>query len=538
MKNTIITTLILLSALIFASFSLREKDKDKDAQSQEIVDSKRLDANTISAWFRNNGSFNRDPATGDSGFEWPKGSNKFARYASGMWLGARVGNDTLVTVTYYDYEFLPGYTDNSGNPQGKDDLLYKVYKLTYGINDPDRQQWPNVLLGNSDQGAPVYFDTQTNSWKPLDFGTQTMFYVYTDSYPESHNAGPGSTAPLKADVKQLNFAIDASGVLGNVIFTQFTVINRSTQVWNNAYITIWTDDDLGSATDDLVGCDTVLGLGYTYNATNNDLVYGSAPPAVAFLMLKGAIVFTGNNNDTVCICRNKTKVCLPRYKDLGMSVFNWFRNDPGPDGDPRNFRESYRIMSGFRKDGSPIVHPLGYITKYRFSGNPETGTGWIQTGPADQRFMMSTGPVNMNPGDTQVIVTAQIIAQGVNNLNSVTQLKTYSQEVRNYYKSCYTALVIGVGNETEIIREYKLEQNYPNPFNPVTEIRFSIPKDDFVSVKIFNSLGQQVMTLVNERKKAGTYSMKFDGNSFPSGVYFYTLETSEYNESRKMVLVK
>ncbi|MGH2574730.1 MAG: hypothetical protein ACRDFC_03410, partial [Ignavibacteria bacterium] len=282
MKNIIIILLISASSILFISLSFKDKvsDTSPNQKYKLILDSKKLDANTISTWFRNNGNFN-------SPFEWPKGSNKFARYSSGLWLGARVGNDTLVAIAEYDYEYLPGYTDNNGVPQGQNDSLYRIYRLNFGINDPDRMNWPNLLLGNSNQGAPVYFDAQTNTWRPLDFGHQTMFYRYTDSYPFAHQNRAGSTAPLKADVMKLNFAIDVPGGLADVAFSQFTIINRSTNTWNNAYITIWTDDDLGNFNDDLVGCDSARGLGYTYNATNNDPIYGPAPPAVGFLMLRG-----------------------------------------------------------------------------------------------------------------------------------------------------------------------------------------------------------------------------------------------------------
>jgi hypothetical protein len=269
----------------------------------------------------------------------------FARFASGMWLGAKVGNDTLLAIAYYAFEYLPGYTDNNGVPQGQNDPLYKLYRLTLGVNDPDRTNWPNFLLGNSDQGAPVYFDTQTNTWKPLDFGHQTLFYRYTDSYPASHTVEGGSTAPLKADIMKLDFSVDLPGGLADAAFSQFTIINRSTQTWNNTYFTFWTDDDLGYANDDKVGCDSARNLGFTYNATNNDPVYGNAPPAVGFLMLRGALFYTGNNNDTVYICRNKIRTTRIGYKDQKMSVFNWFSGGPDPClGNPRNYRESYRFI--------------------------------------------------------------------------------------------------------------------------------------------------------------------------------------------------
>jgi hypothetical protein len=436
MKKIISYSLGFLIVITLIAFIY--KGNNSNYQNILTVSSKQLDANTISTWFRNNGSFNRDPLTGNAGFFWPKGTNISARYASGLWLGAKVGNDTLVALAEYEYEYLPGYTDGSGLPQGKDDPLYRIYRLTNGVNDADRQNWPNALLGNSNQGAPVFYDNQSNSWKPLDFGTQTMFYRYTDSYPEAHINRAGSTNPLKADIKQTNFSLNIPGVLGRVVFSSFTVINRNTQSWNNAYFTIWSDDDVGNARDDKIGCDSSYRLGYTYNAYNYDSLYGYAPPAVGFYLIKGALSFTGNNYDTAFICNNKTRVTKTQFRDMGMSSFNCYANGDPVNGDPRIYYETYRFMNGLTRGGNVINHPNGYPTKYKYNGDPEKNTGWVQQGLGDdERFMMITGPVNMQPGDTQTIVVAQIIAIGSSNVNSVTKLKEFSNKVTQYYNTCY-----------------------------------------------------------------------------------------------------
>ncbi len=86
--------------------------------------------------------------------------------------------------------------------------------------------------------------------------------------------------------------------------------------------------------------------------------------------------------------------------------------------------------------------------------------------------------------------------------------------------------------------EYKLEQNYPNPFNPTTNIRFSIPKQQFVSLKIYDSIGKEVSTLVSEKLNAGNYEYNFSGSDLASGVYHYILTSSEFNQTRSMILVK
>jgi hypothetical protein len=536
--------IIIISWLVLFTAFENYNQSPSNQNDELVLHYQKLDANNISTWFRNNGSFNYNPVNNQlPGFEWPKGTNLYARFATGLWLGARVGNDTIGAVADYSFEYLPGYTDVNGVPQGKDDPLYRIYRLTLGINDADRMNWPNALLGNSNQGAPVFFDNLTNSWKPLDFGHQTLFYRMTDSYPESHTVSHGSTAPLKADIMKIDFSVDIPGGLDNVAFSQFTVINRSNNTWNDFYFTLWTDDDLGSATDDKVGCDSALNLGYTYNATNFDYVYGAAPPAVAFFVLRGALRFTGNNNDTVYICRNKTRVPLVGYKDLEMSIFNWYKCDPVCDDCPYNFKESYMYMSGYNRCREPRIHPNGYVTKYIFSGDPVTNQGWINPYTSDQRFFISTGPVNVPPGDTQVIVVAQLIARGTSNLNSITKLRELSAVVKNYYNTCYTSPPIGIEPvSNEIPREFKLFQNYPNPFNPVTKIKFDISSvgtvPRTVRLVIYDALGGEVKVLINQPLKAGEYEIDFDGTDLPSGVYYYRLSSNEITQTRKMVLIK
>ena len=88
-----------------------------------------------------------------------------------------------------------------------------------------------------------------------------------------------------------------------------------------------------------------------------------------------------------------------------------------------------------------------------------------------------------------------------------------------------------------------LHQNFPNPFNPSTEIRFDIPTEGIVKLWIYNQLGQTVRTLADKRMKAGTYRMKWNGTTeaghdVSSGVYFYSLESGDFSQIRKMTLVK
>jgi hypothetical protein len=88
------------------------------------------------------------------------------------------------------------------------------------------------------------------------------------------------------------------------------------------------------------------------------------------------------------------------------------------------------------------------------------------------------------------------------------------------------------------IKTFALEQNYPNPFNPTTKIKFQIPEVEFVKLTIYDILGNEVRTIVDENKFAGTYEVGLDANDLSSGIYFYTLNAGKYFDSKKMILLK
>jgi len=90
----------------------------------------------------------------------------------------------------------------------------------------------------------------------------------------------------------------------------------------------------------------------------------------------------------------------------------------------------------------------------------------------------------------------------------------------------------------ELPTQFSLEQNYPNPFNPSTTIKYSIPNNQFVRIKIFDMLGREVATLVNQVKAPGNYEVKFDGGKLSSGVYIYKMQAGNYSEVKKMLLMK
>jgi hypothetical protein len=83
-----------------------------------------------------------------------------------------------------------------------------------------------------------------------------------------------------------------------------------------------------------------------------------------------------------------------------------------------------------------------------------------------------------------------------------------------------------------------LDQNYPNPFNPSTSISYSLEKDGFVTLKVFDMLGREVAELVNENQYAGNYTIEFNAINLPSGIYIYQLQSGIFNDIKKMLLIK
>lgn len=127
-------------------------------------------------------------------------------------------------------------------------------------------------------------------------------------------------------------------------------------------------------------------------------------------------------------------------------------------------------------------------------------------------------------------------------VQSIASKTVYQSETINYSSLTLTS----IDDKIENANEFKLEQNFPNPFNPTTKIKYTIPaaaqsllkSDVLVSLKIFDVLGNEVATLVNEMKPAGVNVVEFDASYFPSGIYFYQLRAGNFFKTNKMTLVK
>ena len=386
------------------------------APMPQIIDNNTsVDVNNISMFVTNHGSIAYDLPNSASGLFFPKGTSKTAVYAAGLWVGAKVrGGDGTpqVTVGEYSQEYGAGVMNADGSPASEGDSRFRVYKIDRGITDTeDYLNWP------AGDGAPV--DSAGN---PALIGDQTLWAVYNDADSTKHTNDAGNSDPLGLEVQQTVFGFARQEPLGNMVFVKWKFINKGKNFLDDTFVSVWSDPDLGGAGDDLVGCDTTLSLGYCYNATNEDELYGSAPPAVGFDFFQGPIV--PSPGDTASVSGK----LIPGYRNLPMTSFNKYINGTDP-GSPV---ESYNYMNGLLPNGDPYEYPAnsGNETKFFHSGDPVAGTGDRDDNPSDRRLMLSSGPFTMAPGDTQEVVVAIIVSQGSDRLSSIGLLKQYDAQAQ------------------------------------------------------------------------------------------------------------
>ncbi|MBE0651929.1 MAG: T9SS type A sorting domain-containing protein [Bacteroidales bacterium] len=165
------------------------------------------------------------------------------------------------------------------------------------------------------------------------------------------------------------------------------------------------------------------------------------------------------------------------------------------------------VITDYYKYGQTPVLPLPHW--YQFMYDSQTGAEIIQPNVIDLHF------IDGERGDNDITVNGFIVDPG-GPVGSVSDVED------------------GEG----LPFNYKLEQNFPNPFNPSTKIQYAIGSRQLVTLKIYDILGNEVATLVNEEKLAGEYNVQFDGIGLSSGIYFYQLNAGSFLQTKKMIFLK
>jgi len=538
--------------------------------------------NNVFNYYANNGSgsFNGFSSKGE-GFEFPKGSNKHMFYEDGViWAGYHKGRAIPTGGgSTYGHGLQPGRITISGTltapPVADDPTLarYRVYRVRRDVNPKttlysvaaiidtehslisryesatarqiydqyiqDWNEWP------ASDGAPFTDVDSNGAYDPaIDIpghpgSDQTLWYVANDldSARTKHVMG---SPPIGLEMQRTVWGYNRSGALGNAIFISTLLVNRSGAPIDSMFLAQWADPDLGNFMDDYVGC-AGRALGYVYNGKTPDTAYGIAVPAGGFFMLQGPIV-ASPGDDAIF----KNHVCHG-FKNLNASAFVFFMSeglyyDPDYYG-PGASVQWYRVMNGFHccTDGAFIDPTTNTPTKFLLSGDPVTSTGWIDGTygliPGDRRFCLASGPFSMAAGDTQELVVAHLAALVGDRISSISLLRYNAGLVGQFFVRQASGKV-DVPSGHPRPAGFSLAQNYPNPFNPFTTITYELPESSLVRMTIFDLLGREVQTLVDERKSAGSYEVKFDGAGLSSGVYFYRLTANDYVSTKKFLLLR
>lgn len=144
--------------------------------------------------------------------------------------------------------------------------------------------------------------------------------------------------------------------------------------------------------------------------------------------------------------------------------------------------------------------------------------------------------VNSSTGDTIITVFNNAQVQNFN-LTVANEPISITVDPNNWILKTINSVVVGIEDEMQP-QTFSLEQNYPNPFNPVTKIKFTLASNEYTTLKVYDIIGKEITTLVNNQMEKGHYEINFDASNLPSGVYFYTLNAGGYKETRKMILMR
>jgi len=428
---TVVLLVVVIPLSLLAEPPAGSELKESQISQKSFDYDSYIDANDILMMVSNVGMLGRDLADlfgNDYGTYWPftdttqiySGANvSSVMYSFGSWIGGMVNGELRVTVAEYSSEYTPGPMANGTYlPDQYAFRVYKLYSDSLESNpNSDYSNWP------VDQGAPLDLNG-----KPEMFGDQMLWTVFNDADPARHRNNNGETAPLGIEIHQRIYAYDISS-FSTTIIIEYKLFNKGGVDIDSCHFALWSDPDVGSSMDDMVGCDTVNNIFFAYNSSNNDTKFAYGPPAVGFKLLRGPLVpshgSTGYFGTTMVV----------GHKNLGMTAFSRYINGTDPD----NAGETWDYMHGLnaKMNGQPYVY-MGDTLTYMCTGNPEAGIGDLDYGPDDKRMMATCGPFQFNAGDSQYVAYAMTVGYAPYDRLSSIAIMRYLLGMINFEESCCT----------------------------------------------------------------------------------------------------
>ncbi|MEP0822187.1 MAG: T9SS type A sorting domain-containing protein [Ignavibacterium sp.] len=319
---------------------------------------------------------------------------------------------------------------------------------------------------------------------------QVVFMIYND-LDESQSDLFANSKPTGLEIQKTVWAYGGSFPLQNIYFTRYKIINkggvdvdpapgtqRGSFSIDSMFVGQWVDTDIGSFSDDVIGCDVDLNLGYGYNSNDEDATFrnfGVAPPSVGYRMLQGPLVPSPSDSGY------KGFRVVQGAKNLPMTSFAYFGSSPyadPPAGESRSYAsvtgQWWKMLRGYAPLGTlntadiPYAHPPGVSpTPFPLSGDPIAGVGFLDGlgtsysfHPGDRRFLVSAGPFRLSSGDTQEVIVSVVFGLGADRLSSVGVMKAaarFSETIQKGLFSVPRAPTAPVVRATELDGQIILE---------------------------------------------------------------------------------
>ncbi|MBK9638175.1 MAG: hypothetical protein IPO63_10300 [Bacteroidetes bacterium] len=463
-----------------------------------------LDVNQVRARVLVGGDLWWDPIGQTPYYEVPIGSNKNSIYSGALWIGGYdQSNQLFVAAQTYRQA---GGNDFWGGPISKDvntgavgiadprciefDRFWSIKRedvenfIADGTTTTDIETWPgngNVANGELPNLAP-YFDANNDGTYNYEDGDYPFFKLDGD-YPTDPNTGETicndylfgdesiwwvfndvgglktetNSNPIGLEIRAQAFAFSTSNDINFMTFYKYQIINRSSNTLDSTYFGVWCDPDLGNASDDYVGCDVGLGLGYCYNGDPDDDGgggYGLNPPAVGIDFFQGPLADTADGIDN-----NRDGQLDEPGEQITMSRFVYYTNTNGAaNGNPDVSDDYYQYLSGSWLDGQTVTYGgdgrgagTGATTtpcEFMFPGttDPNFATPWTMVTasllPTDMRWLQSAGIFTLQPGAVNYITTGVVWGRAATGgpLASVSVIKRADDLAQRLFNNCFAVL--------------------------------------------------------------------------------------------------
>ncbi|MBE2185838.1 MAG: hypothetical protein IAE99_03590 [Rhodothermales bacterium] len=502
-----------------------------------------FDINNVSAPIYTTGSLFYPDYNGVH-YEVPKGSGLSPNYASNVWIGGYADNELrLVANTYGQnggYDYYPGPLPANGTPLTASqcaqwDRIWKINKTDItALNNgaaptTDILEWPwqigaPVVDGD---GVPGNYNLAGGD-RPEVLGDQMMWWVLNDaSGPHVQSLAPA----IGLEIQVSAFAFRKAGPLNSMTFYRYRLLYKPKdgKTLKDTYFGVWADPDLGVASDDYVGVDTNLSLAYIYNADNADVGaggYGSTSlPAFGIDFFQGPLVPAPGETWT-----DPSGVTHMDKTRLGASSFAYFTNGaPVEMRDPATSLGYYYYLTSRWADGAPFTeggNGRGGTVPVKFTFPAMPPAYWSEDQPTvggspnaagDRRFVISTGPFTLQPGDVQDIVFGMVFSRGSDRFKALQQLKTdddLAQKVFDYNflptvaPDPVDSLIVSEQNQKLVLTWNNLPTN--NNFQEQYEATIKLERQPGAADTTYNFQGYKLYQYRNRQDDAGVVIKTFD----------------------------